>query len=81
MNARDIQHYAKETTDTEGNPVVQIPLHIWQQFTTEKPISPIKQINSLLHEWEQHPDEDMPDEWWDEFTVFLQENRLIIINA
>jgi hypothetical protein len=76
MNARDIQQYARETTDAEGNPVIQIPLHIWQQFTGKNSLPQIEQINVLLQDWQEHPQDSMPDAWWDEFTDFLQQNRL-----
>jgi hypothetical protein len=76
MNARDIQQYIKQTTDNEGNPVIQIPLEVWQRFINEKPISQIEQISALLDEWEQEPAETMPDNWWDEFTAFIRTNRL-----
>jgi hypothetical protein len=76
MNARDIQQYVTQTTDNEGNPVIQIPLHVWQQFIHEKPISQIEQLTALLREWEREPEADMPDNWWDEFMAFIQGNRL-----
>ena len=78
MNIRDIQPHAKQAIDDEGNPVIQIPLEIWQQFTGEQPVSQIEQIDALLNEGEQQPGDDMPDDWWDEFAVFLNENRLTL---
>jgi hypothetical protein len=75
MNGIDIKQYAKETTDADGNRVIQIPLDVWQRFIETMP-SQIEQLNALFDDWEQHPEDDMPAEWWDEFTSFLQVNRL-----
>ncbi len=74
---------ARIVKDENGEPVVQVPLNLWQDVVgpvktesiPDKP-SQVQQILSLLKEWENDPEHDMPDEWWDEFEQFLQENRM-----
>ena len=34
-----------------------------------------EKIKALLAEWDTHA-KDIPDEWWDNFQEFLQENRV-----
>lgn len=74
---------ARIVKDENGEPVVQVPLDLWQTVigpvkpepTPDKP-SQVQQILSLLKEWERNPEHHMPDGWWDEFDQFLRENRL-----
>lgn len=77
-----LQRAAHETTDENGNPVVQIPVEIWQQYFTDhtdqaaesKDNNPAADILALLNSWDKSDDES--DEWWDEFDQFLRENRM-----
>lgn len=75
MNIEKIKQAAKQTTDKDGNPVIQIPLSVWQGFITQEEKPQIEQIQDLLQEWEREPD-DTPDSWWDGFMDFLAESRL-----
>ena len=70
-----IQKAAKQTTDEQGNPVIQIPLDLWDAFLAEQEGGQIAQINALLDSWQNEPENDMPDSWWDDFMRFVSENR------
>ena len=71
-----LQQAARKTTDENGNPVVQIPLEVWEEFLTETRPQPSQkeQIEALLKKWENESEDDMPEEWWDEYFQFLKEN-------
>lgn len=77
MNIQNVKKVAKQTTDEDGNLVIQIPLSVWEGFIAQEGKPQIEQIQNLLHEWEQEPENDMPDIWWDEFMDDIQENRRI----
>ncbi|MCQ3932244.1 MAG: hypothetical protein DPW16_17480 [Chloroflexi bacterium] len=75
-----IKQSAKVTVDEQGNPIVQIPLEVWEEFWHEQnPKSEISAQNqrllALLEQWQNEPD-DQSEEWWDEFQQFLRENRV-----
>ncbi len=72
----DIKQVVQITTDAQGEAIVQLPLALWQELVAhiENQPSQYDQIHSLLQQWEAEPD-DTPDEWWDDFQVFLQDNR------
>jgi hypothetical protein len=70
-----IQKAAKQTIDEQGNPVVQIPLDLWDAFLFEQQGGQIAQINAVIAAWENEPENDMPDSWWDDFMSFVNENR------
>jgi hypothetical protein len=74
MELKIIQQAAKETIDEQGNPVVQIPLDLWDAFLTEQQGGQIALINSVIASWDN--ENDMPDSWWDDFMAFLSDNRL-----
>jgi hypothetical protein len=71
-----IRQAARRTKDENGNEVIQIPLDVWEEFVTEThpKLSQKEQIESLLEKWENEPEDDMPDEWWDDYFQFLKEN-------
>jgi len=72
----DIKQVVRITTDAQGKAIVQLPLALWQELVAhiENQSSQYDQIHSLLQKWEAEPD-NTPDEWWDDFQVFLQDNR------
>jgi len=37
-------------------------------------LSQKEQIEALLKKWENEPEDDMRDEWWDEYFRLLKEN-------
>lgn len=73
----EVQQAARATQDEHGEPVIQIPLKIWEAYMHEvKPAQSQKeQIEALLQQWENEPEKDMPEAWWDEFMAFLKANR------
>jgi hypothetical protein len=62
MELKAIQEAAKETVDEQGNPVVQIPLDLWDAFLAEQQGGQIARINAVIASW-------------DEFMAFLADNR------
>jgi hypothetical protein len=74
VDLTDIQQALQITTDSDGNPVVQIPLDLWKEWLSQNYQPQREQLLSLLDEWEKDPDEQ-PDEWWQDFDTFLRENR------
>lgn len=73
-----IRQAAQITTDKDGNPVVQIPLSVWQEAIEEEPqreLSQVEQIIAYMEEWKNDPDYPS-QEWWAEFEQFLGENRV-----
>lgn len=73
-----IKEAARIVSDEHGMPVVQIPLALWEEIV--KAVAPgqlpqHERIRATLQAWETEQDE-MPDEWWDEFSRFLRENRV-----
>lgn len=79
-----LKQAARIVTDEKGERVVQIPLPVWQEYVgnslkDQQPVrSKNEEILALLHEWHEHPEDDKPPEWWDEFDQFLRENRFNI---
>lgn len=73
MNIVDLVRNAHTTTDDQGQPVIQIPLQVWEQFVAEEKPKPSQkvQIESLLQAWDE-----ASDEWWDGFSSFVKANRL-----
>jgi hypothetical protein len=71
-----LQQVARVVKDEHGNEVVQIPRELWEEFLTETQPQPSQkeQIEALLKKWEDEPEDDMPEEWWDEYFQFLKEN-------
>ena len=72
-----LKEAARIVYDETGQPVVQIPLALWQKWVTQ--LEPenvqVQQINALLHAWAEEP-EDTPEGWWDDFRQFLKETPL-----
>jgi hypothetical protein len=74
----ELKQAARITRDERGEPVVQIPLDRWNEFLSEQEPKPSQkeQILDLLDQWDNDPENDMSDEWWDEFDEFLKANRV-----
>jgi hypothetical protein len=70
-----IKQAARVTVDQQGKPVVQIPLDVWQKWLAEDEKPQQERIRAALQEWDTEA-ADLSDEWWDEFQLFLQNNRL-----
>lgn len=73
VNLEDLQRAARIETDKEGQPVIQIPLKLWEDWLTQGTRPQNRQLLALLDEWDAKPD-DTPAEWWDEFQAFLKAN-------
>jgi hypothetical protein len=73
-----LKQIAKIASDEDGHPIVQIPLSAWESFLNEQSsaTSQKQQIEALFQQWQHEPENDMPDEWWEEFVTFLDDNRL-----
>lgn len=69
---------ARIVKDENGEPVVQIPLLTWEEIVAQaKPeLSQKQKIMALLKQWENEPENDMPEEWWTDFLEFLKANRM-----
>ncbi|MCC6805605.1 MAG: hypothetical protein IT319_22175 [Anaerolineae bacterium] len=70
-----LKQAARIVYDESGNPVVQIPLSVWQEWLAqpEPENFQIHKINALVRAWSEEPD-DLPEGWWDNFRQFLKEN-------
>lgn len=77
-----LKQAARIVYDETGNPVVQIPLALWQEWLAqlEPENSQIQQINALMQAWASEP-EDTPEGWWDDFRPFLNDNPLRLENT
>ena len=79
MNVTDLKRAAYKTVDERGQPVVQIPLKVWEEFVGEEELEPeipqYERIKRLLDSWKNEPD-DKDDAWWDDFMQFLKDNRV-----
>ena len=77
-NLNELKQVARIASDKDGQPVVQIPLSTWESFLNEQAAasSQKQQIEALFQRWQNEPENDMPDEWWEEFVTFLDENQL-----
>lgn len=71
-----IKQAARVVKDENGNPVVQIPLEVWEEVvgSIKQDLPQYERIKALLKKWEEEPEDDMPNEWWDEYFQFLKEN-------
>jgi hypothetical protein len=69
---------ARYTTDENGQPVVQIPLAVWEETAGENQFLPSQkaQIEALFAAWAQEPHDDKSPEWWADFDRFMAENRV-----
>src|SRR5258708_17069212 len=79
-NLEDVRQAARITVDQQGKPVVQIPLDIWQEWLEQNQKPQSERIRAALQEWDAQA-ADLSDEWWDEFQLFLQNNRLDLSSA
>lgn len=79
MTIEHIKQLARTTQDDDGNPIVQLPLAAWVDLLNQLEVTAqstqVEQVKSLLKEWEQDTDDDLPDAWWDDFQAFLKETR------
>jgi len=64
------------TTDEAGNPIVVLPLAVWQDLLSQLHLQPHQddQIKAILRRWKSEPDDTTP-EWWDAFDMELKANR------
>jgi hypothetical protein len=76
MDFNEIKRSARTTIDEHGEAVVQIPLPVWERFLAQDAqlISQKAQIEALLAEWNNESDES--DQWWNNFELFINQNRL-----
>ncbi len=75
----DMKPFARIVKDENGQPVVQVPLDIWEAVVgkiTEQRLAQRRQMLDLLKQWKNDPENDMSEEWWDDFLQFLKENRV-----
>ena len=78
MNLTDLKRAVHKTLDDKGQPVVQIPLDVWEEFVGEEfepELPQHERIKRLLDSWKNEPD-DKDDAWWDDFMQFLKDNRV-----
>ena len=75
IDLQELQQSAHIETDQNGQPVVQIPLEVWEAWLAQDARSHNARLLALLDEWEAEPD-DTPAEWWNDFQAFLKANRL-----
>lgn len=79
----DMKQAARVVKDENGNPVVQVPLAVWEVVweavageVFEKQPAQAEQILAVLKSWENDPEfKQIPQSWWDNFDQFLKENR------
>ncbi|HRE49193.1 MAG TPA: hypothetical protein PLD47_15800 [Aggregatilineales bacterium] len=75
MDKQTLQRAAHITTDSEGNPVVQLPLSLWEAVLASVEDTPQdERIKALLASWDADPD-PTPSVWWDEFAADLRASR------
>jgi hypothetical protein len=76
-----LQKAARVSMDENGEPVIQIPLALWDEFKAsfEEPESQqpsqSDRIRAALQEIKHQAEEDPPN-WGEDFRTFLKENRL-----
>jgi hypothetical protein len=79
VSLTDMKQAARVVKDENGQPVVQVPLDVWEavvgKVEEKQPLSQGEQIQALLKSWENEPDDKSP-EWWQEFDEFLKENPI-----
>ncbi|MBL8161908.1 MAG: hypothetical protein JNJ61_07965 [Anaerolineae bacterium] len=76
----DIQRSARITHDENGQPVIQVPLALWEAVIgplEKQEIPQHERIRAVLDAWEQVVD-DQSEAWWDAFDTFMQANRFQI---
>jgi hypothetical protein len=78
VSLTDMKQAARVVNDENGNPVVQVPLDVWEAVVgkveeKQPELSQGESIKALLKSWENEPDDKSP-EWWGEFDEFLKEN-------
>ena len=67
--------------DDNGEPIVTIPLAIWEELLSEVETaqtvqrSQAEKFAAFLKNTENYQDDKSP-EWWDDFDKFLHENRI-----
>lgn len=82
----DMKQAARVVQDENGNPVVQVPLAVWEaaweavvsEVFSEQPAK-AEQILAALKSWENDLElQQIPQSWWDELDRFLKDNRVKI---
>lgn len=73
-----LKQAARIVKDENGEPVVQIPLTLWEEMVANAvpKISQKQKVMALLKKWDNEPENDMPEEWWADFLEFLKANRM-----
>ena len=66
MSIEDLKRSVHQKTNEHGEPVVEVPLAVWEAVTTRK-----DKMITLFKVWEDNPRQNLTNDWWDEF------NRLI----
>ncbi len=64
VDLEDIKRAATIETDAQGRAVVRIPRELWDELLTQRVGSQDEGILTLFNDSDQ---DDMLDEWWDEF--------------
>jgi hypothetical protein len=76
----DIQRSARIVRDENGQPVIQVPLALWEAVIgpLEEPEVPQhERIRAVLDAWADVAD-DQSEASWDTFDTFMQTNRFQI---
>ena len=78
MTLDELKKSAKKTIDEHGQPAILIPLSVWEEFMSKvKPAPSQKEkILALFDEWDNHPEDDGSEQWWQEFDTFIRKNRV-----
>lgn len=60
-----LKQAARIVKDENGEPVVQIPLTLWEEMVANAvpKISQKQKVMALLKKWDNEPENDMPEEW------------------
>ncbi len=77
IDLNSIRQAAQVVTDQKGEPMVQVPLPIWEKVIAqlEADVPQHIRFQEFLKKWENYHD-DASEQWWDEFDAFLRANRL-----
>lgn len=76
MDVNAIAQAGRITSDERGEPVVMLPLALWQELLNQLKMQPPQheRIKAILKQWEAEPD-NMPSVFWDAFDADLKANR------
>jgi glutamine synthetase adenylyltransferase len=86
VSLTDMKQAARVVKDENGQPVVQVPLDVWEavvgkveekQTVPKVEMSQAEAILATLKGWENDPEyQAISEEWWDDFQQFLKDNRV-----